>query len=165
MSKRILTIERLNDLLTYAPETGIFRWRVKRSAGVKAGDVAGGVNGCGYVQISIDGKLYTAHRLALMTVSGEWPSEPEIDHRNGDRTDNRISNLRPGTKSDNQQNIRAAKSNSKTGLLGVSTVPRGFVANINVDGAKRYLGFFQTPEAAHGAYLTAKRQLHGSCTI
>lgn len=56
--------ERLCELLHYCPETGIFTWKVTRKGLAKAGTVAGSTNGRGYRQISVDGKLYLAHRLA-----------------------------------------------------------------------------------------------------
>lgn len=165
MSDKNLTADRLRELLDYDADTGLFRWIKTTSPRVKVGSVAGGKNSDGYVQIQIDGKLYTAHRLALMWADGRWPLCSEVDHINGDRSDNRIVNLRKTDRSGNQQNVSSARGHSKTGLLGVSVVRGGYTAFINTRGTKRYLGFFKTPQAAHGAYLAAKREMHAGCTI
>lgn len=110
-----------------------------------------------------------AHRLAWLLHYGSWPSR-HIDHINGDRADNRIANLRECDDAENQQNLRAATAASKSGLLGVTTrtYRNGavrYAASIQVDGTKRYLGVYGTPEEAHSAYRAAKRQLHPFGTL
>jgi hypothetical protein len=101
-------------------------------------------------------------------MTGAWPLF-EIDHRNGIGTDNRWKNLRDGTRSFNIQNQRRARSDNKTGFLGVhrsgKKERKGFVAKIQLDGKQRYLGVFSTAEAAHAAYLAAKRRIHPGCVI
>ena len=163
MTKPILTIERLRGLLNYAPETGVFTWIVHASQ-MHIGDIAGSVNGSGYLQIDIDGQKYKAHRLAWLYATGAWPTA-QIDHVNGQRDDNRISNLRDVSRSVNIQNLRKARSDNKSGLLGVSANGNRWQAQINVGGKKRQIGTFATPELAHAAYLDAKRELHVGCTI
>src|SRR5712664_3026918 len=120
--KTILTAERLRELLNYDPETGIFRWDVVRR-GCGIGKEAGTSVSAGYRQISIDRRAYSEHRLARLYVHGHWPLD-EIDHINGVRDDNRLSNLRQATRSENAQNQRRAQSRSKIGILGV-TLHRG----------------------------------------
>lgn len=108
-----------------------------------------------------------AHRLVWLHLYGEWP-EHGIDHINGRRSDNTAANLRSVPQSENVQNQRKARRDNKsTGLLGVSR-PSGrskYRAQIMAQGRNRYLGYFDTPEEAHAAYLAAKRQLHPGCTI
>jgi len=160
-----LTQERLKELLHYDHDTGVFAWRAlpPNAHCVKIGDVAGSYSN-GYLKIKICGVSYWGHRLAWLYMTGEWPLF-EIDHRNGIHADNRRKNLREGTKSFNQQNQRNAHRNNKIGLLGVSKNENGFRARIQLDGKRRCLGSFPTPELAHDAYLEAKRELHPSCTI
>ena len=90
----------------------------------------------------------------------------EIDHINGNKADNRISNLREASRVKNQQNqISAYKSNS-TGLLGVSQHKPGvWRARLCVSGKNKSLGLFSSPELAHEAYKEAKRVFHEGCTI
>lgn len=161
--KKKLTAERLRELLAYDPATGIFTWRVKTSYRVEVGDVAG-CRTDGYVKIQVDGSKYLAHRLAWLHEKGVWP-ERELDHRNGDGFDNHFTNLRPATRSSNMQNQRRAKSNNTTKLLGANRQGEGFQAMINIDGKPTYIGYFDTAEAAHAAYVAAKRKHHSGCTI
>ena len=78
-------------MLHYDPDTGVFTWRSKPNRRVKIGTVAGWSN-LGYVTITVDTKYYQAHRLAWMYVYGVDPGDMLVDH-NGDRSDNRLSNL------------------------------------------------------------------------
>lgn len=118
-----------------------------------------------YMTVFILGFQHRVHRLAWLYVHGEFP-KAFIDHMDGDRLNNAISNLRDVSKTVNGQNMRKATKRSMTGYLGVSVAPRGkFVASISVQGKYRYLGFFDTAELAHESYLAAKRELHEGCTI
>jgi hypothetical protein len=154
---------RLRYLLDYDTETGLFVWAGRSPApnGKRAaGCAAGTLNNNGYVSIKIDQSSYKAHRLAWLWVTGEWP-DGEIDHRNGVRSDNRFSNLRVASKSQNQQN-RKLNSNNKSGYAGVSWFADTgqWVANIMADGCQKYLGLFDTAEEASARYLEAKAALH-----
>lgn len=150
--------ESVEKLLRYDPGTGEFFWRVSSSR-TKAGSRAGTVNGHGYVQIQISSRLYQAHRLAWLLTHGVMP-EGQIDHINGDRSDNRLTNLRLATPSLNQCN-RGATSNNRTGFKGVHRHRRRFAAQIWHEGKKNHLGSFPTPEAAHAAYCKAASEMHG----
>lgn len=160
----MISAERLRELIEYGPETGIFVWRVRRS-GVTAGAVAGSPHSHGYQQIRVDGTIYLSHRLAWLHFYGVWPTG-QIDHRDGDRANNRIANLRDVTRSVNGQNQRRAMSTNKScGLLGVNSHQGRWRARIRIDGKYRCLGLHDTPELAHDAYITAKRIYHEGCTI
>lgn len=165
-TKPELTAERVRELFDYDPETGELRWKVARRDSWQ-GRAAGTLKNNGYRYVKIDRRAYRAHRLVWLHWYGVWP-EDQIDHTNGNRQDNRLSNLRSAAQSENQQNQRRASSNNRsTGLLGVSR-PSGrskYQAWIMAQGRNRYLGTFGTPEEAHAAYLAAKRQLHPGCTI
>ena|SRR3990167_6112314 len=152
--------ERLRGLLHYDSDTGVFTWRVNRRR-VKTGDIAGTVNAQGYVQICIDGRLYLAHRLAWLYVHGEWPSG-DLDHWDTNRANNVIGNLRPATNSQNQANSRQRRDNT-SGYKGVCWDKRchRWVAGIYVDGRRRHLGRFDTPEAGHAAYCNAASEYFG----
>jgi hypothetical protein len=129
-----------------------------------AGRSCGAVRPDGYIEVGVLGGNYTAHRLAWLWMTGDWPTG-HIDHINGNRTDNRWSNLRITDHAGNAQNRSRPNRNNKVGLLGVC--PEGatrFGAKIRVNGVRIWLGAFDTPEEAHGAYIKAKRDLHKGCT-
>ena len=155
--------QRLRELLDYDAETGVFTWRVSQGRGY-AGAVAGTVRQDGYIAIKLDGRLYKAHRLAWLHEHGEFPDD-EIDHINGDRSDNRPGNLRVVTRLINAQNRRRSQSNNRAGILGVSRHRNRWQAQIEVAGKNKHLGCFNTQEAAHAAYVAAKRQTHEGCTL
>ena len=155
--------QRLRELLDYDAETGRFVWR-QANKRVKAGTVAGYVGNDGYVRIRASGTRFLAHRLAWFYVHGTWPAG-EIDHINGDRSDNRIANLRDVSRLTNRQNMRRAQADNRSGLLGVSLTNNRCKASIRSGGKNHHLGYFASPEAAHAAYVAAKRQTHEGCTL
>jgi hypothetical protein len=159
-----ITQEELMRVLSYDSTTGEFRWVVRPSRNITAGAVAGCLRPTGYLTISYGKQNHLAHRLAWLYVHGQWPVN-YIDHINGNRSDNRIENLRDVSMAVNIQNLRSAMSTSKCGLLGVGTQPGRFVAKIFVNGKMTHLGSFRTADAAHAAYLTAKREMHEGCQI
>ena len=159
----VLNSKRLRELLTYHPEKGFFTWNIGRS-GKLSGDIAGGSHSEGYVHISVDGKLYLAHRLAWLYVHGVWPKD-QIDHIDGNKSNNRICNLRDVSNGTNQENQIFAQKNNKSGFLGVSKKRKKYVAQIMINGKKMHLGYFNFPEQAHSAYLAVKRKFHFGCTI
>lgn len=156
--------EQLLSRIHYDPETGVFTRLVKTSAFARVGVTRGNPRGDGYRGLSVGGREYYLHRLAWFYVHGEWPRHV-IDHVNGDRADNRLCNLRDVSQAANLQNIRKAKSCSSTGLLGATRWRGKFRSDIRVDGRKRHLGVFDTAEAAHQAYVAAKRMYHPASTL
>ena len=158
-------IDLMREWLEYSRETGLFVWKKSPSPMAKAGSVAGSPKTGGYIQICLKGKLYTAHRLAWLFVTGEYPVG-HIDHIDGDTSNNRFSNLRDTTHTINQQNQRNAYRNNKSGLLGVSVVNScTWQARITVNRKTYRLGNFNTPKEAHNAYLLAKKQMHPESAI
>ncbi len=157
--KPILTLSRLRQLLEYNPRTGDFIFLVTRG-GVTPGTVAGSPCRGGYIRILIEGRLYAAHRLAWLNMTGSFPAF-DIDHINGVRSDNRWCNLREATRAENMQNYPVPKT-STSGLMGATWHKANgrWRAQIKVGGVKRHLGYFDSPEEAHGAYLVAKAALH-----
>lgn len=159
-----LTIERLKALLWYDPETGIFTFRIG-TKGYAAGSVAGVIcksshtKGGGYRKICINRRDYLAHRLAWFYHYGRWPSR--LDHRDTDRDNNRIANLREANTSQNGAN-RTKQCNNTSGFKGVTyhTKAGKWMAQISANGSPNYLGLFDTREAAHAAYRSAAARLH-----
>jgi hypothetical protein len=155
-----LTAERLRELLYYNPDTGGFRWKTGRG-GEKAGSEAGGLHN-GYIKIAINRCKYRAHRLAWLYTHGEWPSA-DLDHVDRDKTNNRISNLRPATGTENNWN-KSAQVNSVLGIKGVTYYRRRqkYQAQIGFGGAETlHLGYYDTPYQAAIAYRNAARGIQG----
>lgn len=167
MAKEIVSHKRLKEVLNFDPETGIFTWLINTGKKQKKGKEAGCISSIsGYRVIGIDKRIYTAHRLAIFFINGIWPDH--TDHINGERSDNRINNLRDVSASMNSQNQRRARVDNKTtGLLGVHKCKdsKWFYARIQVNRTVIRLGRFVTAELAHAAYLEAKRLHHPGCTI
>lgn len=163
-----LTRERLQEVLDYDPDTGIFKCKVSRSRRVKPGDVAGCVNGHGYWRITVDYTSYWAHRLAWLYVTGVWPTL-NIDHINGIRSDNRFGNLREATTTQNHQNSRFSCGRSKYRGVSWHKKANKWQTQIKINGKSHYLGLFDTEKDAAESYQSARRRLHpfapGSDTI
>lgn len=167
MAKTDLTAARVRELLDYNPDTGIFCWRSSKRGSVKAGDEAGFRRGDGYIKIKIDQHAVWAHRLVWLYVHGVLPAQ-QIDHINGNPSDNRLSNLRDVSGAVNSQNERKARRRKLGGtMLGAHWCAtwRRWKSAICIDGKARHIGWFDTEADAHAAYVAAKRQLHEGCTI
>jgi hypothetical protein len=154
----MISHEELKRVIRYEPDTGRFVWLAKVGHS-KVGSIAGSRHSRGYWQVWIAGQQYMAHRLALFYVYGCWPSH-DVDHINGIRDDNRLSNLREVSRGLNMQNQRLARVDSSTGLLGVVPNRARFAAQIRTNGKTVCLGTYDTPEEAHAAYVRAKRVHH-----
>ena len=156
-----MTQQQLKELLFYDKETGNFYWRKTCNQRIKPWDIAGCVNGEGYVQISFLGKKLQVHRLAYLYMNGYMPKQ--VDHINGIRSDNRFANLREADNSKNSMN-KGLQANNTTGFKGVSFHRNSnrFHAKICAGGVRRSLGYFETAEQAHPAYSAAAGELHGN---
>lgn len=159
-SNEVISKDRLYHLLIYDAATGIFTWRVNQGR-IEAGTVAGNRNPNGYWVIMIDRRLYLAHRLAWLYSFGKWPTET-VDHINRVRSDNRLSNLRAATSSENCCNSPPKRKNA-SGKQGANYDPRRgkYRVRVTVRGRRREIGFYDTVEEAHAAYLRAVAEMHG----
>jgi len=145
-----ITAETLRRELNYDPDTGVFTRRIARG-GQKVGDVAGWLGQNGYRYINVAGGKYTAHSLAWLHVYGVWPSL-KLDHRNRDRLDNRIANLREASNALNALNSGLRNDNT-TGHRGIYWFPRTakWMACVFDNGRQVHLGYFATKEQAIAA--------------
>ena len=155
-----LTAERVRELLSYDPDTGVFRWKIKTNPRVQVGDIAGREGSKGYRKISIGNCKYFSHRLAWLHFYGCWPTD-QIDHRNGVKADNWIKNLREATNTQNNQN-RKGRSDSRAKMIGATwnEKNKNWTSHICASGKRTFLGVFDSPEKASEAYASAKKLLH-----
>lgn len=150
--------DRLRSLLKYNPETGEFIWLKSRGGRAKAGSRAGMVDRWGYRQIKVDGCFYLASRLAFKIITGRDPQE-EIDHIDGDKSNDRYINLREATHAQNVRNVPARRT-SRSGLKGVHKSKSGWCASIRANNERYYLGTYKTQEEAYIKYCEAAGKLH-----
>lgn len=154
-----LTQERLKELLHYDPETGVFTRKVPAcNRWPDIGVPIGTPDGKGYLMVMLDKRRYKLHRLAFLYMTGRLPANM-VDHRSGDVADNRWSNLREATNSENMQN-RKLNGNNSTGYAGVHVSNGSFIARIGVSGKRLHLGSFGSAGEAGQAYKAAKSRLH-----
>ena len=160
--KNHISQEDLVKLLSYNKATGEFVWRDSAHWKVR-GKKAGRIDArYGYIRIGIVRKVYQAHRLAWLYVYNEYPRQ-QLDHINGDRTDNRIENLRIANTAQNQQNCKKHKDNT-SGFKGVSFrkgLKKPWRAAVQTVNKYYHVGYFSTPEEASDAYLKKAKELFG----
>lgn len=151
------TQDRLKELFLYCPETGILSRRVRRGP-VAAGRLAGSMNGDGYLQVMVDGRIYLVHHVVWAYETGKWPRD-QIDHINRSRADNRVVNLREVSAADNMKN-RNRQRNNTSGVIGVNFGNGKWRAEINADGKRHYLGSFADKRRAAAVRAEAEARLH-----
>ena len=158
MTKALPSQARLRELFTYEPHTGALVRRVTQRRW-KAGTVIGHTGGNGYQSVEVDGNRYYTHRLIWMYVHGEDPGDLQVDHKDLNRLNNRIENLRLATNQQNQINVGRHKDRTNDLPKCVYLLPSGkYQAKIN----NRHIGCFDIVEEAQAAYVEAAETLHGS---
>ena len=158
----MISAQRAHELLDFDPETGLLRWRLTRGK-AKAG-LPATCRKDGYVVIRLDGTLYRAHRIAWLMTHGGWPNA-EIDHIDGNRSNNAIANLRECVgEIVNQHNEHGLRRNNKSGYAGVSwsSVMCKWEAAIKVNYRRRVIGYFDDAAQASAARSLAKAALHAA---
>lgn len=159
MATPTLTQDRVKELFSYDPETGLLTRRIKIKH-FAAGVAVGSAGRRGYLHCSVDNRLYKVHRLIWLYVYGTWPTG-QIDHINHNTADNRLCNLRDVSCAENHQN-RARKTKSASGHLGVTWHIRDkrWLAHIEVKGKSYHLGSFTQLDAAIAARIRAEHTFH-----
>lgn len=164
----------LNECFNHDRETGILIWKVrplhhfKNSHGMNSWNArlankrAGNLTNSNCVCVSIDFVSYLVHRIIWKMYYGEDPKEL-IDHIDGDRSNNRIENLREATRSQNNKNLTGLKSNNTSGCTGVHFHTRfgKWVARISILGKHKHLGYFDNKEDAIEARIKAAKEQYG----
>ena len=167
MNKVIASIKKLPDqqylleCFDYAPDTGILTWKERpqhhfKSVGrmlsihkLWAGKPVGQVGTKGHIHVELDTCRYTAHRIIWKMWYGTDPAV-YVDHINGDKTDNRIANLREATNSQNQANQRSRAKVSNICVVGVNYHKRdkSYRAYMTVNGKSKHLGNYRNLQDA-----------------
>ena len=165
MAKTEITKQELQALLSYDPNTGLFRWLNPQSPRMRPGDLAGNLRPDGYRQIRLKGGRYLAHRLAWLYMTETWP-KIVIDHINHDQTDNRWCNLREATISQNCAHGKI-RSHNTSGFKGVTwnLQLKKWRAAIRANGHTRHLGCFNTREEAHATYCIEATKAFGDFAL
>lgn len=157
----MLTQAELKAELEYDPLTGVFRW-IKPAMGRSSTTLTRGTNSFGYDRIQVNGERYLVHHLAWLYVYGELPQK--LDHKNNCKTDNRISNLRKASNSQNKANMKIPSTN-KSGIKGVRFRKGRWLAQIKVNQKAISLGSFSSKEEAARAYATAAKLHFGEFAL
>lgn len=160
-SKPLPDVERLRHLFCYESATGRLLWRTIESYNSRAivGTDAGCFDSEGYRVVKFGGRIYKAHRIIWKMMTGDEPPEL-IDHKNARTSDNRWTNLRPATPSQNQSNRRQRPNGPSKGVCWHKR-DHAWQASIKADGRSVHLGLFELEAAAHAAYAVAATRLFG----
>jgi hypothetical protein len=158
MNESDLSLSLVLEMLEYQPETGALLQRKARPK-VKVGSLAGVVTPYGYRYIQLQGRKYAAHRLIWYIEHGSFPPH-DIDHIDGNKLNNKITNLREATRKQNCEN-KGAQKNNKLGIRGVSYNQRlrKYVAQIQHNGINQYIGLYTDPQEASKAYEEVAKSL------
>ena len=138
MTAKIITQDRLKELLYYNKQLGVFVWKKTNSNRARVGSIAGSATHSGYMRIKVDKVENQAHRLVFLYINGALP-EARIDHINGVRDDNSLSNLRLASQSENMRNTAISKRNA-SGIIGLSWHKKGEKWQVQI--THKHLGLF-----------------------
>lgn len=153
---KAIPIDHIRSILEYQPEDGLLRWKERpghnnfnsKFMGKVAGRIVRRKDGGCHIGITFQSQFFYAHRIIWVLAHGPIPDGMEIDHIDGDGTNNRLENLRLVSSSQNKKNMRK-RSDNKSGHAGVWLHPRGkFYAYGKVEGKRVSIGFYDTFEAA-----------------
>lgn len=151
--------EDIKKHLKYDNKKGFLIWFNPRANSVKVGSIAGSIDAFGYILVTYKSITYKAHRIAWFIHHGKQPKI--IDHINGNKSDNRIANLRSCTQSQNSMN-RKVHQNNTSGVTGVvwNSLRKKWIARIGVDYKIKFLGYYDTKEEAIHQRKTAENQYY-----
>lgn len=158
----IITAGQARELFTYDPLSGDLTWNVQLSPVAPVGSICGTITEKGYRYVAFNRRRYAAHRIIWLMMTGEWPPQ-QMDHRDLDKANNRWSNLRLATRSQNQQNRRSHRDSASAYKGVYYRKERGtWISLIRVDGRLLTLGTFQSEIEAARAYDAAARKHFGA---
>jgi HNH endonuclease/AP2 domain len=158
MADQIISQEYLREIFDY--KDGELYYKKKYARNIKIGKKVGRINPYGYVYTRINGKEYRNHRLIFMMFNGYFPEQ--VDHIDGNPTNNRIENLRAANNTKNQWNSKVRKD-SKSGIKGIRWYSnyKKWVADCKVNGKRHHIGYFENLEEAKEKLQQFRQQNHG----
>lgn len=163
LAKPLPSVEWVRQYFAYDPDTGYFTWIKPTCIAARMGRRVGTPDKDGYLRMRAMGVRFFAHRAAWAFIHGDWPPRGmQIDHINGNPSDNRACNLRLADNSQQQLNTRR-RTHGASGLRGVVRDAKTgtWRAQIMRNKKQTYLGTFADKEVAHQAYLSAAREMFG----
>lgn len=163
LTTNMITRDYVNQLYEYNPSTGDFIRKTSRG-GSLAGSVAGAKDKLGYVRLSIDGRLYLAHRLAFLIMEGKFP-EGNVDHKDGNPSNNSWNNLRNCTQQQNIQNSKGRGKYYKNVYFTGGGRNKPYNVKIEVNGVIKSFGYYATPEEADEVASLIRDMLHGDFSV
>jgi hypothetical protein len=157
----MLTQLQVFDLFDY--KDGVLFWKTTPSRKIPIGSKAGTITAKGYIRIKINGRLYYAHRLVYLLETGTYPKQ--LDHVNGDKSDNRIKNLRECDVSQNNLNRKKPRNNS-SGIKGISwhAISKKWMVSLQIAGEQKYFGLYKDIDQAKSVIEAMRHKYHGDFT-
>lgn len=149
------SLDILKTLFKYNPSTGVMV-RIFKSGTVKR---TGRIHRTGYMEVTVQGKLYMLHRVAWYLHTDTDPEDLQVDHKDRDKLNNKFNNLRLATQSQNNCN-RVISKNSSTKSKGIDFHRGKYRARIRVNNTRTTVGYFSTLEKAKEALAKARKTLH-----
>lgn len=155
--------QHLLEVLDYDSISGVFTWKIPTARKIKIGMVAGTKNINGYYTVCIYNTVYYLHILAWFYIHAEWPNS-QLDHKDRDKTNNRITNLRLASNKENSRNT-VVHCDNLHGYKGVATNRKKFSAKIYIDGKNKHLGSYATAKEAAQVYDQAAIEYFGEFAV
>lgn len=152
----LLTETMIRDCLRYEPESGKIYWKKRPSpnSSVREGRIAGSQGTKGYRRFFINGREIQVHQAVWFFERGSWPTS-HIDHIDGVRSNNVITNLRLVDFAENAMNRAGRTSTGYKGVYRTKSKTSPWKASIYYNGASRHIGYFRSEVAAAKAYDAA----------
>ena len=153
-----LTQKLLNEYFEY--KDGELYWKKPTAKKIRIGSIVGSVDARGYKKVRFFNKVYAVHRIIFLMHHGYLPTE--IDHKDNNKINNKIENLRPATVNQNRQNALTRKDNS-SGAKGVSFDKNKNKWNVRIQVNKKTkrIGYFEDLELADLVAQEARDLYHG----
>ena len=152
--------ESMFDFIRYDKKNGKLFWQKRKlQMQAKVGDECGCLKRDGYKYFKFNGVAYLQHRIIWHIEKGA-SSEKVLDHINGNRSDNRIENLREASARENCQNQKRHRAGRLVGAIFKKQINK-FIGQIRIDGICKHLGTFETEQDAHFAYVRKLNEIDG----